>query len=265
MGIATHSSRREGEHRQQRCMIIILMIITIAMKFKAGFIGKLTQPDLALRHGAKVDGIAIHFHPGRGRNRRKERCMIMISTMILITIAVKFKASLIDKLAWAGRCLAPRRKSMWNCNVFAFSVRENRQQRCMISILMIITIAMKFKAGFIDELSRPDLALRHGAKVDGIAIHFLPGRGRNGKERCMIMISTSILITITVKFKASLIDKLAWAGLALRHGAKVYGTCIIFAFNVGENPPSAPRGPHLDGHHHCDEVQGQLHQQTVMA
>ena len=69
----------------------------------------------------------------------------MISTMILITIAVKFKASLIDKLAWAGLALRHGAKVYGTCNIVAFSVRENCQQRCMVIILMIITIAMKFR------------------------------------------------------------------------------------------------------------------------
>ena len=113
---------------------------------------------------------------------------------------------------------------------FAFNVGENRQQRRMVLILTIITIAMKFKANSIRKPSWPHHALRLGANIYmEIAIHFLPGRDKNRNERCVIIILTMILTTIAVKFKASFIDGLPWAGLALRHSAKVYGYSKTFA------------------------------------
>ena len=99
--------------------------------------------------------------------------MIMISITILITIAVKFKASLINKLAWAGLALSHGAKIYMGVPIYSPSTRERKapaglhdhrsddHHRCD-----------EVQACFIDELSRPDLASRHGAKVYGIAIHF---------------------------------------------------------------------------------------------
>jgi len=95
--------------------------------------------------------------------------------------------------------LAPRRESIWDLHHIRFNVGDNRQQRRMVLILTIITIAMKFKASFINKPSWPDHASRHSANIYmELAIHFLPGCDKNRKERCVIIISTMILITIAV-------------------------------------------------------------------
>ena len=122
--------------------------------------------------------------------------MIIILPMILTTISVKFKASFIDELPWAGLALRHGAKYM-DIPRHSPVERRNRKQRCMIKVsaMILMNIAMKFKASFIGRLAWADLALCHSAKHAEMQ-YIGPERGGERKQRCMIKISVSILTVL---------------------------------------------------------------------
>ena len=64
-----------------------------------------------------------------------------------------------------------------------------------VSAMILMNIAMKFKASFIGRLAWADPALCHSAKHAEMQ-YIGPERGGGRKQRCMVNISVSILIVL---------------------------------------------------------------------